>query len=421
MTEIQDLNDLYQKLKQKQINITTSFLYESVGRHKTLLDLSNKYLFDICIYQFKKLILKTYSTQLPLRYLILQNCLLTASSAHSVLSTFLSFPGKLNIILIDIGNNSITFTPSLSNLLSKLFDKSIKSESKKLKVQGNLFPDREALNPLLKNPNFELLNLYDCCLSSEVLLALSDQLSQNVKVQKLDLSYNSGGFSLKSTVFSFGIAAGLNSNLTCLKLSGVTALSKLPYLEKLCVGLKNSASLERLVLSNIPLTDKGLKVLRKKCFDCMSIEVIDLQNTALTSVGIGKLMKKLPDGLIKLGLAYNLINEAKLLSLMGKFLGPEKNLRHLNLSYCFSFDGIETSVLNCFCRGITENRSLSELFLEGCKINDDPDEFCKLLSIAIEERKYPICFKISAVRTGNGNAANYLSKTQERILKDITE
>jgi hypothetical protein len=358
---------------------------------------------------------------IPLRYLILQNCLLSSTSAFSLLSIFSTFPGKIHLSLLDLGNNSITFTSSLSALIIKVFEKSSKSEEKKLKLQGNLFPDRESLAPLINSSvSFDLLNLYDCCLSPEVLISLSDQLSQNLLVTKLDLSYNPSCFSSKSSVFTFAVAVGLNNNLQCLKLSGVTPLSKLPFLEKFCVGVKNSASLEKIILSNVPFGDKGLKTLRKKFYQ-LGLSFLDLQNTSLTCFAISKFLRKLPPGLVHLNLAYNLIGDQKFLMVVSKFLANEKSLRHLNLSYCFSFERIDENVLKVFCRGVTENRSLSELFLEGCKINDDPDEFCKMLSIAIEDRKYPICFKISAVRTNCANVEKYLSKTQDRILKDITE
>lgn len=417
MTEIQDLNDLYRKLKHKQIQITTSFIYQNLGRHKTLLDLSNKYLFDPCIHKLKKLFNSNYSSHIPLRYLILQNCLLSTSSATQVLSIFLNFPGKISLTLLDLGNNSIQFTPSLSSLIVKVFEKSGK-DFKKLKVQGNILPDRDALLPLLNsNVNYELINFYDSCLNTDGLLGLSDLVSQNVNINKLDVSYNPLAFASKSAVFSFGVALGLNSNLVCLKMSGIQSLSKISYLEKFCVGFKKTPFLEKLVISNTALGDKGLKVLRKKCLGCMNITHLNLQNTNLTSIGLGKLLKKLPESLNYLDLAYNQINDDKFLAVLGKFLSIEKNLRHLSFSYCFCLLRVDSKALSGFCKGITENRSLSELFMEGCKIQDDPDEFCKMLSIAIEDRKYPICFKISAVRAGLG-AVDYLSKTQERIFKN---
>jgi len=418
MTEIQDLNDLYRKLKHKQTQITTSFIYQHIGRHKTLLDLSNKYLFDPCINKLKKLFISNYSSHIPLRYLILQNCLLSSSSASQVLSIFLNFPGRISLSLLDLGNNSIQFTQSLSLLIVKVFEKSGK-DYKTLKAQGNIFNDKESLKSLLaSNVNFELLNFYDCCLSSGGLLELSDWVSQDLNVNKLDLSYNPQAFVSKSAVFSFGVALGLNTNLTCLKLSGVQSLSKISFLEKFCVGVKKNPYLEKLVLSNIALGDKGLKTLRKKCLGSLNLTHLDLQNSNLTSLGIGKLLKGLPGSLNYLVLAYNQINDDKFLALVGKCLSEEKNLRHLSFSYCFSFQRVDGKALNGFCRGVTENRSLSELFMEGCKIQDDPDEFCKMLSIAIEDRKYPICFKISAVKAGEGTV-DYLSKTQERIFKDV--
>lgn len=419
MTEIQDLNDLYRKLKRKQTQITNSFIYQHIGRHKTLLDLSNKYLFDPCIYKLKKLFISNYSSHIPLRYLILQNCLLSSSSATQVLSIFLNFPGRISLSLLDLANNSIQFTPSLSLLIVKVFEKAGK-ESKKLKVQGNIFSDKESLVSLLSsNVTYELLNFYDCCLNTEGLIGLSDWVSQDLNANKLDLSYNSLAFVSKSAVFSFGVALGLNTNLTCLKLSGVQSLSKISFLEKFCVGLKKNPYLEKLVLSNITLGDKGLKTLRKKCLGALNLTHLDLQNTNLTSLGLGKLLKRLPGSLNYLVLAYNQVNDDKFLALVGKWISGEKNLRHLNFSYCFCFQRVDGKVLNGFCKGVTENRSLSELFMEGCKIQDDPDEFCKMLSIAIEDRKYPICFKISAVKDAGGTV-DYLSKTQERIFKDIS-
>ena len=129
----------------------------------------------------------------------------------------------------------------------------------------------------------------------------------------------------------------------------------------------------------------------------------------------------LPIDLNSLSVSYNTFCDNQALVDLGKVLKSEKNLRVLNISYCLNLDFIDYKALMMFCTGVRENRSLNELVMEGCKVADDPDEFCKLMGEAIEGRKFPIGFKISAVRNNDRSTANYLSKTQDRILKDLTE
>lgn len=419
--ELQDLDDLYRKLKAKQAKITTNYIFEHIGRHKLILDLSNKYLFENCIYTFKKLINKTYTSTIPIKELILENCLLTSSSACSVLSIFLNFQGKISLNLINFGNNSITFTPSLSTMITKVLEKSGKNEGKKIRLQGNIISSGESIIPLMKNSlKIKSLSLYDCYLQPETLEAISDALSHDKNVKRLDLSYNPCGLSTKQTVRCLGVALGLNTHLLTLKISGIQHLANKSLLNKLCLGLRNSQSLNKLVIGNIPLGDGGLKILRKKCLLQLPLQKLDIQNNNISSRGIIKLFSKLPPDLIKFVASYNNFYDNKVLMEMGKALALEKGLRNLDLSYCLNLQTAEQKSMFAFCKGVTENRSLCELIMEGCKIQDDPDEFCRLLSNAIEDRKYPISFRISAVKSPDGYSSSYLSKTQDRILKDLT-
>ena len=131
------------------------------------------------------------------------------------------------------------------------------------------------------------------------------------------------------------------------------------------------------------------------------------------------MIRNFPSGLNKLVVSYNRFEDSKVLLELGKMMQDQRSIRILNISYCFVFDSVVEKCMKALCIGISENRSLTELIMEGCKIGDDPDYFCKQLSEAIEARKFPITFRISAVRTYDGNASIYLSKTNDRILKDL--
>ena len=418
--EIQDLSDLYRKLKAKQISITDSFLCQNMCRHKLLLDISNKYLFDTSIITLKRLISKSYGSCMPIKTLVLQNCMLTAASANSVLLIFLNFPGKINLSSLDLGNNSITLSVELSTTIAKVLEKSSKNEPKSLNLQGNIISDPEAFSVLIACESaMSSLSLYDCNLQPQLLVILTESMTQNKSISKLDLSYNPEAFTSKSITHSLGVALGTNNYLTSLKLSGNPTLSRKSLFNKLCIGLRHSSSLEKLYIGNLALNDSGLNILRKRCLNFTNIECLDLQNNKITCKGFIKLIRNFPSGLNKLVVSYNRFEDSKVLLELGKMMQDQRSIRILNISYCFVFDSVVEKCMKALCIGISENRSLTELIMEGCKIGDDPDYFCKQLSEAIEARKFPITFRISAVRTYDGNASIYLSKTNDRILKDL--
>lgn len=418
--EIQDLHDLYKKLKSKQISITENFLYQNISKHKLLLDVSNKYIFEQSIPKLKRLIKKSYSSVIPLKSLTLQNCMLSAATANTLLLIFLNFSGKICLTSLDIGNNSIVLSTTLALTICKVFEKSGKNDWKSLKLQGNVISEPEALSQLLTCAcPFSHLNLYDCYMQPQCLQVLSECLSQNKKVSKLDLSYNPEAFVSKNYTSSLGIALGVNTIMTSLKLSGNSSLSRKSLLEKLCIGLKHSNSIEKLVVSNISFSDFGLKILRKRCLNSTHIETLDLQNNQISCKGFIKLIRGFPSGITKLVVSYNNFEDNTVLLELGKMLQTQRFLRTLIISYCFALNSLDEVCMEAFCKGVTENRSLTDLVIEGCKIGDDPDYFCQLLSDAIEARKYPITFRISAVKLRDRNESKYLSKTHERILQGL--
>lgn len=412
--EIENLNELYRKLKKSQIDLTTNFLYENIGRHKTILDLSNKYLFERSLIKLKSLIGKAYSTQIPIKTLILQNCMLSAFSASTILSIFLNFSGKICLSQIDLGNNSINLNVALAGIIAKVLEKSSKSDHKSIILKGNMIQTPDALKTLLKcQCPIDYLSLYDCYLQPESLNALSESISDNKNIRKLDISYNSQAFISKSITYSLGMSIGLNTHLAVLKLSGNSPLSKKSLLRKLCIGLKHSSSIEKLFIGNVPLQNSGMNILRKNLKN-MNIEKLDIQNNNISSKSFIKFIHDLPFALNTLIATYNNFDDSKILKEIGNMLMTQRNLRQLNISYCLNFSNFGAEFFNAFCQGIARNRSLTEFLCEGCKIGEDPDRFCRMISQTIESRNFVMNYKISAANYINDS--NYLSKTQERII-----
>jgi uncharacterized protein YejL (UPF0352 family) len=417
---IQELNELYEKLKMKQISLTTNYIYMVMRKHKTQLDLSNKCMFDTCIFKLRALINKSYGPIIPIKSLILQNCMLTASAANAILMIFLNFPGRIYLSSIDLGNNSVDINVGLANTLCRVLGKSDASEHKSIILKGNIITDTKAFDELMQFAfPLRLLSLYDCFLRPEILLSLSEALSSNKNIQKVDLSYNPSAFVSKAITNSFGLSIGLNTHLESLILNGNTTLNKKSILRKLSLGLKHS-SLRKLIIGNIPLNDLGINIIRKNCLSFMNIEHLDIQNNKISSNKFIKLINNLPIGLVKLIACYNSFDDNKVLAEIGKSIKNQKFLRVFDISYCFIIETIDPGCMSLFCNGIIQNRSLVEFVCEGCKIQNHPDLFCKQLSEAIEARKYPISFKISSAKDCDNQISHYLSKTQERILKDIS-
>ena len=402
-----EMHSIQEKLKQIQIDEeekTIEFIRGHLGRNSKILDISNKYLIKASFDFFLSSLLKHFTTFNTYKSLILENCLLSNKLLIKLLNKLNKLKIRHNITHLDLSNNQIEINEKLSDKISKFFESSFKSKQITLNMQGNLITSASVMCKLLStNRDIKELSLYDTRLSSEALLALSETIAKNKVIIKLDLSYNPSAFTCSDVVHSFGISIGINQHIESLNLSGNTSIQKDLVFIKFLSGIANNKSLQELVLGNLNLKDKSIEIISKIVFPTMPLMILDLQSNYLTSKGIEMLLSSLSCFVVSLDVSYNDFRTNAVLETFGKFFKSTRTLRKLNISYSVELQHLNTTALDMFCRGITENISLGELWCEGMKIGDDPDEFCSKVGDAISNRKHSLTFKISAVNCFAGS------------------
>jgi DNA-binding Lrp family transcriptional regulator len=402
-----EMHSIQEKLKQIQTDEeekTIEFIRSNLGRNSKILDISNKYLIKDSFDYFTASLLNHFTTFNTYKSLVLENCLLSNKLLIKLLNKLSKMKMRHNVIHLDLSNNQIEINEKLSEKISRFFEGSFKPKQITLNLQGNLIIPAMVMTKLLSvNRDFKELSLYDTRLSPEALLALSEVLAKNKVIIKLDLSYNPSAFTSSEVVHTFGISIGINSNIESLNLSGNTSIQKDLIFIKFLSGISNNKSLQELIFGNLNLKDKSLEIVAKIIFPVMPLMILDLQSNFLTAKGIDLLLGSLSYFVISLDVSYNDFRNNSVLDTFGKFFRTSRTLRKLNISYSIELQHLNHASLESFCKGITENISLGELWCEGMKIGDDPDEFCSKVGDAISNRKHSLTFKISAVNCFAGS------------------
>ena len=415
--EMQSIQERLNKIETDEEEKTIEYIRNQFGKHSKILDISNKYLvkdafdyFSICLSNH----FKNYNT---FKILILENCLLTTAGLSKLLSNQLKLKIRHFISTLDIANNQVELSEKLAKKIANFFERNTKAKNIRLILQGNIVDSALALNQILNiSKNFKELSLYDTRLSVDALVSLSEYIAKNKSLIKLDLSYNPGAFITSEIVHTFGISIGINSNIELLNLSGNTPLQKDLTLIKLLSGISNNKSLTDLILGNLNFKDKAVEIISKILFPVMPLMSLDLQSNNITWKGLDLLLHNLPDFITSLDVSYNDFRSNSVLDSLGRNFKTNRTLRKLNISYSIELKSIHTEALESFCEGITENISLNELWCEGIKIGEDPDDFCSKVGEAITNRKYSLTFKISAVNcfsTSQNNTAISLKTTSQ--------
>jgi Ran GTPase-activating protein (RanGAP) involved in mRNA processing and transport len=377
---------------------TTEYLDENFSRHQTVIDLSNKYLFPQSLKVLLSLLHTHFVRSHSVKKLVLQNCMLEAPSLTQILQLLLGVRGTLSLKCLDIGNNRLQITPELAELLRQVLDKCGKLKLKTLCLQGNLLGEQGSIAKLLVGDCviYEL-NLYDVRLSPKGLMAVSEALSINKSIHRLDLAYNVDAFTSSKAVQALAMGLSLNTQIERLNLSGNTSLASRKRLTTLFIGMSRNRTLETLVLSNIGLQDRSVKLIVSSLLMEVPICEIDLQNNGFSGRGICYLLKRLPPSLKSIDLSYNSLTDCESLRKLAAALIHSRDLRKLSISHAIELDEITEEAVEHLCRSLRTNDSLTEFICEGVKIAEDPDLFCRLLGEAIATRQLSLTFKISAV------------------------
>ena len=417
------MQSIQEKLKQIQSDEeekTIEYIRSYLGKNSKVLDISNKYLIREAFDYFVAALLNHFTTYNTHKSLILENCLLNSKLLIKLMNSLNNLKIRHNVTTFDIANNQIELTEKLAEKISKFFENSFSPKQITLILQGNLISSAAVIDKLVSlKRDFKELSLYDTRLSSEALLSLSEILAKNKVILKLDLSYNPTAFTSSEVVHTFGISIGINQHIESLNLSGNSSLQKDLVFIKFLSGLSNNKSLQELTIGNLNIKDRSVKIIGKILFPQMPLMVLDLQSNCLTSKGIEILLNSLSCFITSLDVSYNDFRSNSVLETFGRYFKTTRTLRKLNISYSVELNRLNLSSLDVFCKGITENMSLGELWCEGMKIGDDPDEFCAKVGEAISNRKHSLTFKISAVNcfTGSQNSTIISHKSSKHDFK----
>jgi len=377
---------------------TIDYLEEHFAKHLTVFDLSNKYLFSQSLKVLLSLLHAHFMRYHCLKKLILQNCMLDTDSLSEILRLLLAVRGTLSLKCLDIGNNRLKITPEVAELIALMLEKCGKLKLKTLCLQGNILSDPLCISKLLSGETviYEL-NLYDVRLSPKGVIALSEALSLNKSIHRLELAYNVEAFSSNKAVQALAMGISLNTHIERLNLSGNTTLANRKKLTALILGMGRNRSLESLVLSNIGLQDKSVKLIVANLLGEIPLCEIDLQNNGFTGKGICYLLKHLPPTLKSIDLSYNSLTDNVSLSKLAISLMRTRDLRKLCISHTIELEEVSEEAVELMCKSLRTNDSLTEFICEGVKIAEDPDMFCRLLGESIAARQLSLTFKISAV------------------------
>lgn len=404
------------KIRLTEEIVTVEFIKRVFGRHISILDLSNHFLFQKSTSLLLKFLKSIPASKKPTKSLIMQNCMVSASSLIKILKVFLKKPNSL--VSLDFSNNRIQFEPGLSQAICELFSKTAKLKS--LTLQGNICTSSQAMAELFTQ-KFSLLhlNLYDTNLSPEALTVISQVLRRNVCILNLNLGFNSEAFENPDITGIFSESVSENQYIEELCLNGNESLSDVENLQQLCEGLKNNRSLSVLKLGGINLEDFGLRILCSHLLNFLPLMALDIQNNNIGDSGLKSMVAEFPVNLTALDISYNVFKDnVSVLALCGLFT-ETKSLRKLNISHSFELEHIDNSVIDLFCEALSKNDSLSDLLCEGVKISSDPDDFCSKLNEAIAVRKLSLTYKVSAVNCFSSRNSSFSHEKSMKYISNV--
>ncbi|CAG9310605.1 unnamed protein product [Blepharisma stoltei] len=424
--ELKEAQDELIKLKLKEEFMTVEYTKKVFGRHKSVLDLSNHYIFENSCEFLCNLLKRYFKKKLSIKALILQNCMLSFEVLNKILKTFQSAEKDSGLRVLDLGNNRLAFTAKATYAISELFSKVSLNKAKSIILQGNILQSGEAMEALFSH-NFSLLklNLYDSNLSSEALLAISDILAQNRSIQHLNLGFNSQAFLDHEIVSRFAISLGCNRYIEELILSGNESLSDVTVFEAFCKEIHENRSLNHIALGGIGFGDSGITIIISTFLNEMPLSSLDLQNNHITEIGFCDLIDSLPEVITSLDVSYNNFNENSALFALSALLLESRSLRKLNISHSVEIENLDMLAIEKLCESLTQNDSLSEFICEGVKISEDPDEFCRQVNEAIANRKLSLTYKVSAVNCFTNESTNRrldsssVSHTPKRMISNV--
>lgn len=395
--ELKEAQDELTKLKLKEEIITVEYITKVFGRHKTILDISNHYIFENSSDLLCSLLQRYFEKKGHVKTLVLQNCGIEFENLQKILKIFLVF--KLSGLRnLDLGNNRLSFTAKITFLISELMSKLAKNKTKSIALQGNILNDSEAIQALFTHKyTISKLNLYDSNLSPEALFALSEVISDNRSIQSLNLGFNSQAFVNSDIVRRFGRSLAKNRCIEELVLNGNESMSEDHILTDFCKEVCENRSIYHLAIGGINFGDAGIRILISHLLNEMPISSIDLQNNQISENGICDLIDMLPENITHLDVSYNNFNENSALFALSALLFESRSLRKLNISHSIEIENLDQSAIERLCESLTQNDSLNEFICEGVKISEDPDEFCRQINQAISNRKLSLTYKVSAV------------------------
>ena len=410
--ELKEVQDELTKIKLTEEIITVEYIKRVFGKHNSILDLSNHFLFEKSTSLLLRFLKSSFKLKKEIKILIMQNCLVSPASFLKVVKLFIS--SSRSLVSLDISNNRLNIEPQLTQLINSLFSKTNKLKS--LSLQGNICSDSHAIAELFtENIRLLHLNLYDTNLSSEALTVISHALRINSTILQLNLGFNSQAFEDPQIVGLFAESISENQHIEELNLNGNETLGLVDNLKRLCEGLKNNRSLSVLKIGGLNLEDFGLKILCTYLLKELPLTSLDIQNNNINDSGFKNLMVEFPINLTSLDISYNALKEnISVVSLCG-LLVDTKSLRKLNISHSFELETIESTVIDLLCEALSKNDSLSDLLCEGVKISDDPDMFCFKLNQAIALRKLSLTYKISAVNCFSTNSSHSIMSNNKSM------
>lgn len=396
--EIKEIEENVRALKDVELNFTTDYINRNFHLHRSMLDLSNKFLLLSALDTLLQKLSMHFATSNTFKYLIFQNCMLNADSLIKILKTILKANNTLALKALDIGNNQISLGYKEGKLINRALAKAGRHKAKSLNLQGNLLNKAEFFEGLfIENLPLLELNLYDTHLGPNTLSLLSEVISSNAHIQKLDLAFNSGAFSNIEVLAEFANSIRSNEFISELNLSGNSSLGNRQRLLTLLLGFKGNKTLQVLKLGSCNLKDKGLFLISKILLALLPVCSLDLSNNSITNFGLRNFLKRLPITLNDVDLSYNSFTDDKVLSAIGNLLKYSRTIRSLKLSNSIELTSVSDSAIQTLTEGLVTNLSLGELLCEGVKLRDDPDNFCRIIGEAITNRRLALNYKISAV------------------------
>jgi hypothetical protein len=396
--EIKEIEENVRALKDVELNFTTDYINRNFSLHRSVLDLSNKFLLVSALDTLLQKLSMHFANSNTFKYLIFQNCMLNAESLIKILKTILKANHTLAFKTLDIGNNQISLGYKEGKFINRALAKAGRHKAKSLNLQGNFLSKAEFFDGLfIENLPLLELNLYDTHLGPDTLSLLSETISSNAHIQKLDMAFNSAAFANIEVLAEFANSIGSNEYITELNLSGNFSLGNRQRLLTLLLGFKGNKTLQALKLGSCNLKDKGLFLISKILLALLPVCSLDLSNNSITNLGLRNFLKRLPITLNDVDLSYNSFTDDKVLTAVGNLLKHSRTIRSLKLSNSIELTSVSDNAIQALTEGLVTNVSLGDLFCEGVKLRDDPDTFCRIIGEAITNRRLALNYKISAV------------------------